>query len=66
MNLSNYPPGVTGNEFEIAGPDWEHEVEGTCDNGHEALVDVGYGHQRWRECNECDYRIDLPEEERDV
>lgn len=28
--LSNYPPGVTGNELEIAGPDWEGEIEVTC------------------------------------
>lgn len=30
MNLSNYPPGVTGNEFEIAGPDKEWEIEREC------------------------------------
>lgn len=64
--MSNYPPGVTGNEFEIAGPDWEQEAEGKCPNGHEALVDVGYRRQMWRECNECDYRTDLPDEEPDV
>lgn len=29
--MSNYPPGVTGNEYEIAGPDWEGEVEVSCD-----------------------------------
>lgn len=28
--LSNYPPGVTGHELEIAGPDWEGEIEVTC------------------------------------
>jgi hypothetical protein len=28
--MSNYPLGVTGNELEIAGPDWEAEVERTC------------------------------------
>lgn len=26
----SYPPGVTGNELEIAGPSWEGEVERTC------------------------------------
>lgn len=30
MGLSNYPPGVTGRELEIAGPDWEGEIEATC------------------------------------
>ena len=28
--LSNYPPGVTGHELEIAGPDWEQDLERTC------------------------------------
>ncbi len=28
--LSNYPPGVTGNEYEIAGPDFEQEVDQEC------------------------------------
>lgn len=27
---SNYPPGVTGHELEIAGPDWEGEIERAC------------------------------------
>lgn len=32
MIMSSYPPGVTGNEFEIAGPDYEQEEERTCDS----------------------------------
>lgn len=28
--MSNYPPGVTGGEFEIAGPDWEGQVDREC------------------------------------
>ena len=28
--MSNYPPGVTGRELEIAGPDWEGELEREC------------------------------------
>ncbi len=27
---SNYPPGVTGNELEIAGPDYETESDLPC------------------------------------
>ncbi|MEI7890281.1 MAG: hypothetical protein WCI34_08215 [Actinomycetes bacterium] len=27
---SNYPPGVTGRELEIAGPDWEGEMDVKC------------------------------------
>lgn len=30
MGLSNYPPGVTGNEIQIAGPSWEGEITRTC------------------------------------
>lgn len=30
--MSNYPPGVTGNEYEIAGPDHEWEEEFQCSN----------------------------------
>lgn len=28
--MSNYPPGVTGNEYEIAGPDYERDEEREC------------------------------------
>ena len=31
MTLSNYPPGVTGNEYEIAGPDSEWEDTNYCE-----------------------------------
>jgi predicted RNA-binding Zn-ribbon protein involved in translation (DUF1610 family) len=30
--MSNYPPGVSGLEYEIAGPDNEWEEEFECDN----------------------------------
>lgn len=30
--MSNYPPGVSGNEYEIAGPDREWEEEFKCSN----------------------------------
>ena len=29
--MSNYPPGVTGHELEIAGPDREMVLERECD-----------------------------------
>ena len=31
MTLSNYPPGVTGNEYQIAGPDSEWEETHYCE-----------------------------------
>jgi hypothetical protein len=38
MSLSNYPPGVTGNEYEIAGPDWEETVYRSCDSQKEFVI----------------------------
>jgi len=60
--LSNYPPGVTGNEYEIAGPDYETEVDGECSGCHKTgvLVEVGYRSDRWLECGECGHRQELP------
>jgi len=26
----NYPPGVSGDEYAIAGPDWQEEEAGVC------------------------------------
>lgn len=36
--LSNYPPGVTGRELEIAGPDWEGEIRAVCNRGNVELT----------------------------
>ena len=59
--MSNYPPGVTGNEFEIAGPDYEQEIEGYCPGcgKSDCLMEQGYQGQRWRNCSECDYEEDI-------
>ena len=38
--MSNYPPGVTGNELEIAGPDWEGETERACTSRGEVELEV--------------------------
>lgn len=54
----NYPPGVTGNEYEIAGPDreWSDEREVYCKNEEcseyekerEEEVDIqSYRHTSW-------------------
>ena len=32
------PPGVTGREYEIAGPDWDGEVERTCGASNVTIV----------------------------
>ena len=41
MGLSNYPPGVSGNELELAGPSWEGMVERTCTAQNVQLKVVG-------------------------
>ena len=60
----DYPPGVTGNEYAIAGPDYDQEKEGVCpkcgDTG--CLSEQGYRGQRWVVCCSCDYQEDLEDE----
>lgn len=37
------PPGVTGNEYQIAGPDWEGDIEVQCDgDGFNTMTVTGY------------------------
>lgn len=65
---SNYPPGVTGNEYEIAGPDYEHESDTPCpyvvgkDEDSmpcgEPTMEEGYHGERWLYC-ENGHRTDL-------
>lgn len=55
---SNYPPGVTGNEYEIAGPDYEKETDIPCPQIAEGGGDVceatttelGFRGERWLVC----------------
>ena len=47
---SQYPPGVTGNEYEIAGPDSEKELDELCSICNETQVELSYGHKRWIVC----------------
>lgn len=47
-----YPPGVTGSEYEIAGPDYERELDEercpTCGAG--PMMEQGYKQARWKVC----------------
>jgi len=53
----SYPPGVTGREYAIAGPDWEEEA-GVCPGcGKEALLAQGYGEMVLICCSECDHEV---------
>lgn len=53
--LSNYPPGVSGFEYEIAGPDYEVEREEECVNCGEEVIQFveGYRGQEWFTCILC-------------
>ncbi len=59
--LSNYPPGVTGAEYEIAGPDFESTDMvfcEHCDRDQQGVVS-GYGGDQWFTCDRCDEVTDL-------
>jgi hypothetical protein len=66
---SNYPPGVTGNEYEIAGPDWETStVLRYCERCQEEQTGTQYGCRRWEawECDVCGWTETLPPPEEDI
>lgn len=63
---SNYPDDVTGNEYHIAGPDYEKESDEPCPYilryGSECgapTMEQGYGGERWLSCMENDHITDL-------
>ena len=76
--MTNYPLGVTGNEYAIAGPDYDKESDELC--GHmipvtangmnherecdEPTMEQGYGGNRWLVCD-AGHVTDLPEHEYD-
>lgn len=66
--MSNYPPGVTGNEYEIAGADFEQELSRecpTCDEMRSGLLE-GYRGERWWTCSVCGESVTMtlsPEDE---
>jgi len=62
---SSYPPGVTGNEFEIAGPDYERESDTPCARCGGTTTELGYRRDRWLCCDECGEEFDLPSDEPD-
>ena len=59
--MTNLPPGVNGNEWAIAGPDYEREVSGGCTviisdsmgpvrQCIEDIVEYGFRGERWHQC----------------
>ena len=59
MPLSNYPPGVSGREYPIAGPDSEDEIDGPCTNcGKNSLMIERYAGEERIYCLSCEYQGD--------
>ena len=64
--MNNYPPGVTGNGYAIAGPDYEKEWEEyPCPKCGEGLYEVGHRGDRWLSCS-CGWERDLEPNEPDA
>ncbi len=57
--MSYYPPGVTGNEYAIAGPDWEREHDEPCPKCGGLMYAVGYQQGAWATCQECKFQLGL-------
>lgn len=71
--MTNYPPGVTGNEYEIAGPDFEEDSDTPCphvnrweENGIPVelecgvpTMEQGYRGKHWLVCDD-NHITDLP------
>jgi hypothetical protein len=64
----NYPPGVTGNEYEIAGPDDEWEDELHCKKCEKITTFncESFRKQRSGICSECDSDVDLGHMDDDI
>ena len=58
MMSGNYPPGVTGNEFAIAGPAFEEESNVKCSECGGITMAYGYRHERWLVCQDCKHIMD--------
>ena len=59
--VSNYPPGVSGNEFEIAGPDYEGESDLPCPVCGGLMMELRYKWDHWLVCQRCKYTGDIDE-----
>ena len=61
MSLSNYPDGVTGNEYEIAGPDDEWEDTHYCEKCQKDTLFSceSFRGQRSGICDKCGSDVDL-------
>lgn len=57
--LSNYPPGVSGQEYEIAGADYEILLTEPCrECGAAEVYESGYQGTAWTNCENCGHHVD--------
>ena len=61
----SYPPGVTGTEYAIAGPDYERESDVLCDKCNGPMMEQAYRGDRWSTCQDCGESADLQPPEPD-
>ncbi|MGH7918837.1 MAG: hypothetical protein ACREQM_02700 [Candidatus Dormibacteraceae bacterium] len=57
----NYPPGVTGTEYAICGPDWEREEKrwcATCERDRAGMLQ-GYRRDTWFVCDSCGEQTEI-------
>ena len=56
----NFPSGVTGREYAIAGPDYERDATQPCPYcGGVVAVEQGYSGTRWLVCAKCGWATQL-------
>jgi ribosomal protein S27AE len=60
--MNNYPPGVSGNEYEIAGPDYQRDHPEPCPKCGGHMLAEGYKRDHWIICVDCNSTFDLWEE----
>jgi Zn ribbon nucleic-acid-binding protein len=63
--MSNYPPGVTGNEFPITGPldEWVEDID-ECPACHFSGQADAWWHPdqgAWVDCPRCGHEMELPD-----
>ena len=66
MSYGSYSPGVTGNEYRIAGPDYEQEYPGYCPECGvpDRMLEYGFRREAWIDCGACHMQLDMDPEDR--
>lgn len=63
-SLSNYPDNVSGNEIQIAGPDYEYESGRECETCGKTQpgMSEGYHGDHWWTCDVCDTQVTVEDD----